>query len=347
MGRPPYAVIDADGHVHERDAAIREHLPEPYASMEWVQTHPFFPTLDGWPRAITSPGRRDDPDADSWLRFLDECGLERTFLYPTAGLAHGLIQDRAWAVAIAQGYNSWLHARFMQHDPRLVGVALLPVQNIEAAVQELRRCVTELGMPAAMLPAATVLGKAFGHPDFRPIFAEAERLNCPIAIHGAPSRGWGFDFFDTFIKVHTLEHPAAIFTQLTDMMFSGVFELFPKLRVAFLECGSGWAPWLMDRLDEEYERRGERDAPLLKRAPSEYLRGGNVYVSCEVEERALPHALSAMGEDHILFASDYPHERTHQQYLHDIPEFFERSDLSEDAKRKVLRDNALRFYGAA
>jgi len=224
-------------------------------------------------------------------------------------------------------------------------VALLPVQNVEAAVQELRRCVTELHMPAALLPAATVLGKAYGHADFHPIYAEAERLNCPIAIHGAPSKGWGFDFFDTFIKVHTLEHPAAIFTQLTDMMFSGVFELFPRLRFAFLECGSGWAPWLMDRLDEEYERRGQRDAPLLKRMPSEYLRGGNIFVSCEVEERALPYALESMGEDHIFFASDYPHERTHQQYLHDIPEFLERSDLSDAAKRKILRENALRFYG--
>jgi predicted TIM-barrel fold metal-dependent hydrolase len=344
MPSPPYPVIDADGHVHERDAEIRQFLPEPYGSMEWVKTHSFFPSLDGWPRAITSPGKRDDPDAEVWLRFLDEAGLERTFLYPTAGLAHGLIQDRKWAVAIAQAYNSWLHARFMRRSDRLVGVALLPVHDAEAAAAELRRCVTELGMAAGVLPAATVLGKAFGHPDFQPIFAAAEQLGCPIAIHGAPSKGWGFDFFDTFIKVHTLEHPAAVFTQLTDMMFSGVFELFPRLRVAFLECGCGWVPYMMDRLDEEYERRGQRDAPLLKRKPSEYLRGGNIYVSCEVEERALPFALEQMGADQILFASDYPHERSHQEYLRDIPEFLERSDLSDTAKRKILRDNPLRFY---
>jgi predicted TIM-barrel fold metal-dependent hydrolase len=343
----PYPVVDADGHVHERDADIREYLPEPYAGMAWVKTHPFFPTLDGWPRAITSPGVRDDPDADLWLRFLDESGLERTYLYPTAGLAHGLIQDRKWAVAIAQAYNSWLHGRFMARDPRLIGVALLPVQNVAAAVEELRRCVAQLGMPAAMLPAATVLGKGFGHEDFQPLFAEAERLGCPIAIHGAPSKGWGFDFFDTFIKVHTLEHPAAIFTQLTDMMFGGVFERFPRLRVAYLECGSGWTPFMMDRLDEEWERRGKRDAPMLTRKPSEYLRGGQVYVSCEVEERALPYALRELGEDHIFFASDYPHERSHDEYLTDIPEFLARPDLSDAAKRKVLRDNALRFYGAA
>jgi predicted TIM-barrel fold metal-dependent hydrolase len=340
----PFPVIDADGHVHERDADMREFLPEPYASMEWVKTHPFFPSLDGWPRAITSPGKRDDPDADVWLGFLEEAGLERTFLYPTAGLAHGLIQDRKWAVAIAQTYNSWLHARFMQRSPRLIGVALLPVQNVEAAVEELRRCVTSFGMPAGMLPAATVLGKGLGHPDFHPIYAEAERLDVPIAVHGAPSKGWGFDFFETFIKVHTLEHPAAIFTQLTDMMFSGVFEKFPRLRVAYLECGAGWVPWLMDRLDEEWERRGQRDAPMLTRKPSEYLAGGNVFVSCEPEETTLPYVLERMGEGQVLFASDYPHERSHHEYLHDIPEFLARSDMSDGAKRRLLRENALRFY---
>jgi uncharacterized protein len=246
---------------------------------------------------------------------------------------------------VATAYNSWLHDKFMKASSRLQGVALLPVQDVDAAVKELRRVVTELHMKAAMLPAATVLNKSYGHHDFHDLFAEAERLNCPLAFHGGPSKGWGFDYFDAFIKVHTLEHPFAIFNQLTSMMFDGVFELFPKLRVAYLECGAGWAPYLMDRLDEEWERRGERDAPLLKRKPSEYMAGGNIFVSCEVEERTLPYVLDTLGADQVFFASDYPHERSHHEYLHDIPEFLERSDLSETNKRKVLRDNALRFYG--
>jgi predicted TIM-barrel fold metal-dependent hydrolase len=103
---------------------------------------------------------------------------------------------------------------------------------------------------------------------------------------------------------------------------------------------------MMDRFDEEYERRGRRDAPLLRRQPSDYLRGGNVYVSCEVEERTLPYVLEHFGSQQVFFASDYPHEREHSQYLHDLPEFWARSDLSEAAKRGITRDNALRFYGA-
>jgi predicted TIM-barrel fold metal-dependent hydrolase len=344
MPELPFAAIDADGHVRERDTEIREYLPKPYRDMDWLQTFPFFPTLDGWPRAITSPGKRDDPDAAIWLSFLDECGLERTFLYPTAGLGHGLIQDLPWAIAMARGYNDWLHDRFMRVSPRLHGVAILPVQDVSAAIEELHHAVNDLGMPAALLPAANVAGKGFGHPEFRPLLAEAERLGCPLAIHGAPSKGFGFDYFDTFIKVHTLEHPFAVLIQLTDMMFSGVFEQFPSLKIAYLECGAGWLPYMMDRFDEEYERRGKRDAPLLTRSPSEYLRDGNIYVSCEVEEGTLPYVLSQIGDDRVFFASDYPHEREHAQYLHDIPEFMERTDLSDAVKRKVLRENALRFY---
>lgn len=344
MRNAPFLAIDADGHVRERDHELQEHLPAPYHDMEWLRTFPFFPTLDGWPRTLTSPGKRDDPDAEMWIHFLDECGLEKTVLYPTAGLGIGLVQDRQWAVVLARTYNDWLYHHYMKMSPRLIGVALLPVQDVTAAVQELRRAVTELGMPAALLPAANVLGKGFGHADFHPLFAEAERLGCALSVHGAPSKGFGFDYFDTFIKVHSLEHPFAVMIQFTDMMFSGTFELFPGLRVAFLECGAGWLPYMMDRFEEEYERRGQRDAPVLKRLPSEYIRDGNIYVSCEVEERTLPYVLEQVGEDRVFFASDYPHEREHSQYLSDVPEFLEREDISETAKRKILRENALRFY---
>jgi uncharacterized protein len=100
----------------------------------------------------------------------------------------------------------------------------------------------------------------------------------------------------------------------------------------------------MDRLDEDFERRGKKWAPRLKRAPSEYIKGGSVYVSLESEERTLPYVIELFGEDHIFFASDYPHERQRSQYLEDIPGIEARADISDSAKRKILADNARRFY---
>jgi uncharacterized protein len=166
----------------------------------------------------------------------------------------------------------------------------------------------------------------------------------PLAVHGAPSRGLGFDFLDAFVEVHALEHPLPLMIQLTNMIFQGVFELYPNLRVAYLEAGCGWIPFMMDRLDEDFERRGKKWAPRLKRLPSESIKSGSVYVSVESEERTLPYVVELFGEDYIFFASDYPHERSRPEYLKDIPEFEAREDISEAAKRKILSENAKRFY---
>jgi predicted TIM-barrel fold metal-dependent hydrolase len=147
--------------------------------------------------------------------------------------------------------------------------------------------------------------------------------------------------------VHALEHPLPLMIQMTNMIFQGVFELFPQLRVGYLEAGAGWVPFMMDRLDEDFERRGKKWAPRLTKRPSDYITGGQIYVSLESEERTLPYVLKLFGEDHIFFASDYPHERQRAQYLHDIPELEARQDISESAKRKILADNARNFYRLA
>ncbi len=339
-----FRVIDADGHCVERDSELAEYahyLGRPLKTVD-RSCFSYFPSLDGWFRAASDRIAAGDPEA--WVSFLEDTGMEMTFLYPTAGLAFGLIQDRDWAVGLARAYNDWLYNAYTKRDARLQGVALLPFLDIPAAVAELQRAVRDLGMRGALLPAATGMGKAFGHPDFDPLWEEAQRLDVPIGFHGAPSKGFGFDYFDTFIKAHTLEHPFAVLVQFTSMMFDGVFERFPRLRVAFLECGAGWVPYMMDRMDEEYEKRGKRWSPSLRKKPSQYVREGEIYFSCEVEEKTLPYVVDLVGEDRIFFASDYPHERARADFLHDIPEFVGRTDLTDTVKEKILLHNARRFY---
>jgi predicted TIM-barrel fold metal-dependent hydrolase len=340
-----WRIIDADGHVMELDDQIREHLDPPYRDA-WHRSYAFFPSLDGWIRAVRHGGGKEGPNAAEWLQFLDECRIEQTVLYPTLGLAHGLIQDVDWAVALARAYNDWLHARFLQQSPRLKGVALLPVQNVEAAVAELRRAVEELGMVGAVLPAVTIDGRPYGNDIFHPLWEEAERLDVPIAIHGGSSAQLGLDRMTTFISAHAVEHLFAQARQLCSMVFDGVFELFPRLRVAFLEAGVGWVPWMLDRLDEEFERKG-RWAPRLRRRPSEYVCSGRVYFSVEVEERALPLAIEALGPDVLLWASDFPHERPREGFAGDLPTLLGRTDITEEVKRRLLWDNPRRFYRLA
>lgn len=339
-----YPIIDADGHVLEKDSELHDFLEGRYRGMARFETYGFFPSLDGWHRGSSIPGKEADVPASRWLDFLDELGIQLSVLYPTAGLAAGLIQDREWACAVAHAYNTWIYEKFTRDNPQLKAVALLAVQDPVEAARELKRAKHDLGLVAGLLPAATVLHKGYGHPDFHPIFEAAERLDFPLAIHGAPSRGMGFDFFDKFIQVHTLEHPFAILIQFTHMLFEGVFERFPRLRIVFLEAGSGWLPYMMDRMDEEFEKPQKRQAPLLKKNPSDYIRSGQVWTTCEVEEKALPQVLRQFNPDCVMWPSDYPHERLPEMFKRDLPTLIARDDITDEQKRRILYENPKRFY---
>jgi len=338
-----YPIIDADGHVLEKDRELHDYLGGRYSSAPRFETYSYFPSLDGWNRGTGVPGKDPETPAPRWLQFLDELGVHTTVLYPTGGLGLGLVQNPEWACVLARAYNSWLAERFSQVSPRLKGVALLPVHEPLEAAKELERA-KKLGLVAGLLPAVTWLQKGYGHTDFDPIYEAAERLDMPLTVHGAPSRGMGFDFFNKFLHVHTLEHPFAILIQFTHMVFEGVFVRFPKLRVAFLEAGSGWLPYMMDRMDEEMEKPYRVQAPLLKQKPSELIRDGQIWTTCEVEEKALPQVLKQFNPKCLMWPSDYPHERLPDMFQRDLPEFLERDDLSDESKKAILHDNPINFY---
>jgi predicted TIM-barrel fold metal-dependent hydrolase len=274
---------------------------------------------------------------------MDKHGVEAAVLFPTAGLGLSRIVEPELAVAVCHAYNSFLAEEVCRVSPdRLKGVAMLPVHDVPMAVQELRRAVTELGMVTAMVPALG-MRRPLGHPEFYPLYEEAQRLDCLVSVHGVPhDRRYFVDLLDYFIDVHTVGFPVSLIIQLANMIYRGVPELFPRLRLAFLEAGCTWVPYMMDRMDEEYEKRGEVEAPLLKRKPSDYIKSGRFYFTCEAGETLLPQVLGMVGEDAIMYASDWPHWDT--DFPESIHTLQERKDLSDRAKQKILRENALRAY---
>ncbi len=332
-------VLDADGHVTETTEQVAKYLDEPYRRRPL--TFPFYP-WDGWDRRML--GRLGDwvGDAATWLKALDQGGVEATVLYPTLGLFMSFLKDREWAVALCRAYNSLLSEEFIRVSPRLKAVALLPIQDPEAAAVELRRAVRELGCIGGMLAADG--SHLLGDPRFTPIYDEAQRLDVMLAIHASGSHlgGAGVELFPRFIQAHTVSHPFGQMRQLTSIIFEGIPERFPRLRLAFLEAGCGWVPYWMERMDDEYAKRGAAEAPALKKKPSEYVRGGTLYFSCEADEWLLPQALRLIGENQVVYASDFPH------WDHDYPESVEeiqkRGDLTDTQKRKILADNARRLY---
>lgn len=337
-------VVDTDGHIFEKDRDLLEYMEAPYRGKKDMLALPFFPALDGFHRMARRIGDGrpyvvgpDDPK--SWAEVLDREGLDRAVLYPTAGLAAGFIQDPEWAVVLCRAYNNMLAERYIKFDRRLNGVALLPIQDIREAAKELRRAVKDLHMVGGVL-APVGFPKPLGDSYFDPLYEEAQRLSRPLGIHGAPTRGLGIDFFNNLIEARALSHPFAQMIHLTSLILEGTFERFPGLRIASLEAGCEWIPFLMDRLDMEYGNRAHQ-APLLKKKPSDYMRGGQLYFHTELWERMLPQAIERVGEELFLYASDYPHE---PDLAEAIQEFEGRKDLSDSAKGKILSDNGQRFY---
>lgn len=336
-----YAPIDADGHVIETDEELRKYLPPPF---EGRRAHTaLFPSLDGWPR-----GTRKLPDPNpgltKWRRFLEASGVEASVLYPTVGLAMAHVKDVKWAAAVACAYNDFLYGEYLQHEPkRLLGVALLPMQNLGAACEELERCVKDLKMVGGVIPAAG-LPKGLGNEMYDPLYQTAVKLNVPLAVHGGSSQGLALDFYDSFVKILVMEHAVAQQIHFTSYLLDGAPARFPTLRMAFLEAGVGWVPYLMERCDEKWEKIPHQ-APLLTKAPSEYVKDCPIYFSCELEEKIIPYAVSVGLEDRLLYPSDYPHERpTLEEFLKDLPHFQKRSDISDPVKKKILRGNCIDFY---
>jgi hypothetical protein len=97
----------------------------------------------------------------------------------------------------------------------------------------------------------------------------------------------------------------------------------------------------MERMDDEYAKRAP-EAPALKKKPSEYCRSGNIYFSCEADEWLLPQAVKLIGENQIVYASDFPH--WDHSWPASIDEIRERGDLNDSQKQKILADNARRLY---
>ncbi len=334
-----FTIVDADGHVTETQEQLLKYLDEPYrrrpTGVLWVPQ-------DGWDRRLLGTLGAWAGTADQWLAALDLGGMETVVLYPTLGLFMSFLKDREWAVALCRAYNTFLHEEFIRVSPRLKAVALLPVQDPDAAAKELRRAVRELGLSGAMLAADGT--HLLGDERFSPIYEEAQRLNVMLGIHASGSHlgGGGVELFPRFIQAHTCSHAFGQMRQLTSIVFEGIPERFPDLRVAFLEAGCGWAPYWMERMDDEYAKRAP-EAPALKKKPSEYIRSGTIYFSCEADEWLLPQAVKLIGENQIVYASDFPH--WDNSYPRSLDEIRDRGDLTDRQKQKIFADNARRLYG--
>jgi predicted TIM-barrel fold metal-dependent hydrolase len=285
-------------------------------------------------------------DGATQLDAMDTEGIDVAVVYPSRGLFAQAVDDLdpAFAAAIARAYNDWLHD-YCKADPvRLLGAAMISPHDVRDAVEEARRAVETLGCRAVFVRPNPVKGRNWHDPYFEPLWAELERLKVPLGFHegfGPYLPQVGDRFGADLQMVHTACHPMEMMLAVISMIGGGVLERHPNLRVAFLEGNCGWVPFLLWRLDEHYEVTFKRPNSPLTMKPSDYFKR-QCFVSVEADEDFVKQVIEAIGDDTIVFSTDWPHGDS--KYPHAV-EAFMTLPISEKSKQKILWDNCARYYG--
>lgn len=335
-------IIDSDGHVRETDEQIIEYMSAGYRARRDAML--YFPLVPhhGWHRSIPANDfRRQDfrvPDWHEWSSKLDEGNIDLTVLYPTRFMHIGQIGNPAYAVELCRAYNDYLHDQFLTRDQRFRGMALLPLQDVPAAVKELKRAVKKQGMVGGILPAEG-LPLPLGHRQYYPIFRQADKLGCALSVHSCTSLRDNDRFLEPN-EVAALAHVIPQMRQFTNIMFSGLLGKLKRLRLGFLEAGCGWVPYMISKIEERLERVSPNERPVL---PSQLLARKQLFFQCG-EEMTTRRDVELIGDDCLLWASDFPHEATRMDLKTLVKEFFDRKDLGRAAKSKILYNNPKQFY---
>ncbi|UCE85406.1 MAG: amidohydrolase [Deltaproteobacteria bacterium] len=352
-------VIDADAHVVEGASIAGEALkrwPDKMAfRAEEGGRGGFFIEGRRYPE-FEGPGAGCPPEhgmttateihphsVDGMLADADREGIEKMVLFPSLGLAVPSFTDLTFAAGFAGLYNDYIADWCKQSGGRLYGMAVVPIEDVDASVGLLTRA-REAGLVGVCVPPA-LRERNLDHRDLDRFWAAAQDLDMAVGVHGAPGVHLpkiGVDRFDNYIQVHCISFPFDMMTAMTATVTGGVFERHPRLRVAFLESGVGWVPYFLDRLHEHYEKRGSWIADGWKREPREYLDRGQIYVSCESAEPILPGVIEVLGSDFIMYASDYPH--WDGEFPESSKPLRERGDVDEASRAAILGGNAARFY---
>jgi len=283
-------------------------------------------------------------DPERRLRDMDIEGLDVAVLFPSGTTSMCAVPDPRLEAALYRAYHRWLAEYCSAAPDRLRGVAVMCLHDPALAVAELRRVSEEPWVVAALVPPH-IDDLNLDQPRFDPIWEAAQDIDLPVVVHaacGRPPYALGTEeSSDNLFLMHAMAHPFEQMRALAACLGGGVFDRFPRLRMAFLEAGAGWIPWWLDRLEEHAEGLPEH-VPLMKREPMQYVQDGQVWFSCEPEEPMLEAVLDQIGDDAIMFASDYPHWDC--GFPDSVRRIQGRPNLSPERATKLLGANAVRFY---
>ena len=379
-------IIDTDTHVSEpedlwtsRVSTKRwgelvphvRHDAEAGIDVWWWAGEPSLPTglmaAAGWPEYLPSfPPTLGESEPGSWnpqarLERMDEYGIYAQVLYPNlGGFGSGKfigLKDPELQIACVRAYNDFLTDWLEIDRRRFIPITALPFWDLEASLDEVRRC-SALGHKGILM---TGQPENFGQPYladpyWEPLWACAQDLALPINFHIGnseaeimPEPGYAGTGQLTHYAKLAVSAFLANSAHIIEVITSGICHRFPRLQFVSVESGVGWIPFLLEALDWQWANYGVwREHPEMDLKPSEYFRR-QIYSCFWFEEQS---ALSVIEQfpDNVLYETDFPHPtsmspgpasiaRPPKQYIQETL-----GDLPDSVLSKVLHDNAARLY---
>jgi predicted TIM-barrel fold metal-dependent hydrolase len=341
-------IIDADAHVIEPAGLFGDAAPPGVSVIDLPPTTPMVPCGDP---AVLADFLADGCSAREYLRCMDREGIDAVVLYPSIGLFVPFLPSLApeASAGACRAYNEWL-ADYRAEDPsRLTGVALVSTADVALAVREAEHAAG-LGLPGVMVRPNPLYGRDLGDPAFDPLYSVLEELDLTLSVHeglGVMGPTIGRERSDTFAMRHAMSHPMEQMAAMASLMLLGALERHPRLRVAFLESGTGWLPYWLARLDGHAEWMADSETAGLTLRPSEYF-ARQCVICTDPDDPLAAWVTGEVGADHVMWASDFPHPdalypEAVTAFLHESAEH----GLDGDDLATVLWDTPVRWYGWA
>lgn len=302
--------------------------------------------------AAQAASEKDAPrggwDPQQRLKDQDIDGVWAEVVYSSLAMPMFRVEDPDYQHALFRVYNDWL-AEFCSVAPdRLIGMAQIPLIDVEEGVRELRRA-HKMGLKGGMIFASPPADRPFTTKLYDPFWRAAEELSMPIGLHiltghGAPSKRLLSDLTPVEFLTGLMSLSDEVVYSFTDIVFSGVLERFPKLKLVSAENEVGWIPFWLHMADQWWNRYRKSHQNELTMQPSDYFKRQMFATFLEDPIGVHCAQLPLVGYDNLMWGSDYPHgSSTWPNSLKVIDRIM--PGVNEANRQKMLTDNCARLYG--
>ena len=270
----------------------------------------------------------------------DVDGVAAEVLYTSNGMALFGLDDAELQRACFKVYNDWV-SEFASHNPkRLHAIGLISLEDISTAVTELERCA-KIGLKGAMIWGSAPSDRPYSSEIYDPFWQAASELEMPLSLHVVTGKEKGPAPGFRAMTAMYMNLIQEVQRSLTTIIFSGVLERFPRLKIVSAENDSGWLPHYMYRADHAWDKFGKLGKRQIPNKPSDYMRR-QLWVTFQ-DDPIGPATWKFFGEDNYMWASDFPHtDSTWPNSLKVIEQDF--AGVPEQVANKIVNENAAKLY---